>query len=385
MAWNPMNMQQQYPVYAKPEQNTLWMGDLENWMDENFLKGAWYSLGEQVNVKIIHDKMTGQAGYCFVEFSSPMAAQNALATFNRTLIPGTNRYFKLNWATGGANGKKEEKVPEYSIFVGDLAPEVNDALLTATFQARYVSCKTGKVILNPVTGLSKGYGFVRFTDESEQQRAMTEMQGQYCGSAPIRIMPATTLKSKILASGGNISASQLNLYQPTPLYNQHNDPNNTTVFVGNLSPSTTEDELRAYFQPFGEIIYVKISTNKACGFIQYFHRHDAENAVQQMAGSIIDGQKVKVSWGHTQMIDPKTVQNIDPAVFQSQQYPFLNNFNTERFSNTLYGQSTQPLTEQSQVLTEDTFPPSTVEKMNELYLYDKESSIDQQLSFAFNP
>jgi len=59
MAWNPMNMQQQYPVYAKPEQNTLWMGDLENWMDENFLKGAWYSLGEQVNVKIIHDKMTG--------------------------------------------------------------------------------------------------------------------------------------------------------------------------------------------------------------------------------------------------------------------------------------------------------------------------------------
>ena len=115
----------------------------------------------------------------------------------------------------------------------------------ATFQARYVSCKTGKVILNPVTGLSKGYGFVRFTDESEQQRAMTEMQGQYCGSAPIRIMPATTLKSKILASGGNISASQLNLYQPTPLYNQHNDPNNTTVFVGNLSPSTTEDELRA--------------------------------------------------------------------------------------------------------------------------------------------
>jgi len=70
---------------------------------------------------------------------------------------------------------------------------------------------------------------------------------------------------------------------------------------------------------------------------------------------------------------------------QSQQYPFLNNFNTERFSNTLYGQSTQPLTEQSQVLTEDTFPPSTVEKMNELYLYDKESSIDQQLSFAFNP
>jgi RNA recognition motif-containing protein len=213
---------------------------------------------------------------------------------------------------------------------------------------------------------------------------MSEMQGQLCGSRPIKIMPATTLKSKILASGGNISASQLNLYQPTPLYNQHNDPNNTTVFVGNLSPSTTEDELRSYFQPFGEIIYVKISTNKACGFIQYFHRQNAENAIQQMTGSIIGGQKVKISWGHTQLIDPKTVQNIDPAVFQSQQYPFLNNFNNDHINNSLYNQTSQPLTEQAQALTEDTFPPSTVEKMNELYLNDKQSVVDQRLAFTFN-
>lgn len=43
----------------------------------------------------------------------------------------------------------------------------------------------------------------------------------------------------------------------------------------------------SYFQPFGEIIYVKISTNKACGFIQYFNRQNAETAIQQMTGSII--------------------------------------------------------------------------------------------------
>jgi len=38
--------------------------------------------------------------------------------------------------------------------------------------------------------------------------------------------------------------------------------------------------------------------------------------------------------------------------------------------------------EQAQALTEDTFPPSTVERMNELYLIDKDNLIDQTLSFS---
>lgn len=376
MSWDQVNAQQM-TYGGRSEQNTLWMGDLESWMDENFLKSVWYNLGEQVNVKIIRDKITGQSGYCFVEFTSSAACHNALTTFNRTLIPGTNRYFKLNWASGGANGKKEERVPEYSIYVGDLAPEVNDALLTATFQSRYPSCKTAKVIIYPTTGISKGYGFVRFTDETEQQRAMVEMQGQYCGSRPIRIMPATTVKSKILATGGNVQPSQLNLYQPTPLYNQHNDPNNTTVFVGNLSPTTTEDELRSYFQPFGDIIYVKISTNKACGFIQYFHRQNAETAIQQMTGSIIGGSKVKISWGHTQLIDPKTVQDVDPSTLQSQ--PPYQYFNVNDNKNPAYN---HPSVEHNVPITEDTIPIYSVEKMNEMYMTEKETAIDQRISYS---
>lgn len=39
--------------------NTLWMGDLEAWMDENFVRQIWLGLGEQVVVKMIRDKFTG--------------------------------------------------------------------------------------------------------------------------------------------------------------------------------------------------------------------------------------------------------------------------------------------------------------------------------------
>ncbi|KAJ7889350.1 hypothetical protein B0H14DRAFT_3429663 [Mycena olivaceomarginata] len=55
----------------------------------------------------------------------------------------------------------------------------------------FASCKSAKILLDPVTGVSRGYGFVRFTDEADQQRALIEMHGLYCLSRPMRISPAT--------------------------------------------------------------------------------------------------------------------------------------------------------------------------------------------------
>jgi hypothetical protein len=40
------------------------------------------------------------AGYCFVEFPTPEAANKAL-TLNGTPVPNSSRQFKLNWASGG--------------------------------------------------------------------------------------------------------------------------------------------------------------------------------------------------------------------------------------------------------------------------------------------
>jgi hypothetical protein len=47
---------------------------------------------------------SASAGYCFVELSSPAAAAKAIGTLNGVLIPGTNKIFKLNWASGGNMG-----------------------------------------------------------------------------------------------------------------------------------------------------------------------------------------------------------------------------------------------------------------------------------------
>lgn len=100
----------------------------------------------------------------------------------------------MNWASLGAGDKRTDDSPEYTIFVGDLAGDVTDYILQETFKAVYQSVKGAKVVIDRVTGRSKGYGFVKFGDEREQQRAMTEMNGVLCSTRPMRIGPAANKK-----------------------------------------------------------------------------------------------------------------------------------------------------------------------------------------------
>ncbi|KAK4239403.1 hypothetical protein C8A03DRAFT_42948 [Achaetomium macrosporum] len=309
------------PMSAAPNEaaKTLWMGEMEGWMDENFIKNVFQTVcGENVQVKVIRDRNSGNAGYCFVEFSTPEAAQKAL-NLNGNPVPGSSRVFKLNWASGGGLvDRRDDRGPEYSIFVGDLGPEVNEYVLVSLFQSRFPSCKSAKIMTDAMTGQSRGYGFVRFSDESDQQRALVEMQGVYCGNRPMRIStatPKTRSHGYGQSHGGNPMMPPMpgpgpmwgvppyygqGGFNPMQPMNQFTDPNNTTVFVGGLSGYVTEDELRSFFQGFGEITYVKIPPGKGCGFVQFVHRHAAEMAINQMQGYPIGNSRVRLSWGRSQ-------------------------------------------------------------------------------------
>lgn len=209
---------------------------------------------------------SSNAGYCFVDFASPQAAAKALS-LNGQQMPNSARPFKLNWASGGGLAdRRDDRGPEFSIFVGDLGPEVNEYVLVSLFQSRFPSCKSAKIMTDPLSGMSRGYGFVRFSEEQDQQRALSEMQGVYCGNRPMRISTATP-KNKGgnmgpgmpgMNMGGGPHPQQMpfgggaGMYGPGPgpgpmagangggyggqqPMNQFTDPNNTTVFVGGLS------------------------------------------------------------------------------------------------------------------------------------------------------
>lgn len=52
-----------------------------------------------------------------------------------------------------------------------------------------------QVITDPMTGRSKGFGFCRFGDEAERDRAIVEMAGHFINNRPIRVSTATARKA----------------------------------------------------------------------------------------------------------------------------------------------------------------------------------------------
>lgn len=79
---------------------------------------------------------------------------------------------------------------DFRIFCGDLGNDVNDELLTRTFN-KFPSFQRAKVIRDKRTSKSKGYGFVSFKDPQDFIRAMKEMDGRYVGSRPIKLRKST--------------------------------------------------------------------------------------------------------------------------------------------------------------------------------------------------
>ncbi|KAJ3349431.1 hypothetical protein GGF32_005629 [Allomyces javanicus] len=348
---------------------TLWMG-LEPWMDDNYVRSLWNGIvsgpgfaelaapsnaagtasagasptptsptaggnatasgnngnPDKVTVKMIRDKYSGSpASYCFVDFGTHELAAKCV-TLDATPLPNLpETHFRLNWASGG--GLIDTKAPEYSIFVGDLAPDVTDDVLMQAFSARYPSCKTAKVVVDAATGNSRGFGFVRFSDQAEQLRALAEMPAVAIGSRPIRVGLATPKQRAMNhggAGGGSGYYQHQHQHRGAPhhahmpvAHHQHyaspaaqaargyhptthlapNDPNNTTVFIGGLTNAVSEDEIRAVFASQGEITQVKIPVGKNCAFVSYTHRESAEKAIVELNGYAVGNNKIRLGWG----------------------------------------------------------------------------------------
>jgi len=169
----------------------LWIGGLEPYMDDSFLQAAMTIMGETnvVSIKVMSNKATGEpAGYGFINFDSDQTAIVAMHRLGGKIIPNSNPpiRFKLNHnSTRLAPGEIDT-----SIWVGDLTPEVDDYALYRFFTARYSSVKCAKVVLDE-SGFSKGYGFVRFGLESDQQHALGSITGELgLGSKPIKVSMA---------------------------------------------------------------------------------------------------------------------------------------------------------------------------------------------------
>ena len=323
----------------------LWMGDLEPTWDENAIMQIWEIFGETpVSVKLIRDKFSDKpkgkvnAGYCFVSFSSQKGVSSAILK-NGLQIPGSVRTLKLNWASGSnysgqpddLGSKTTKNINDFSVFVGDLATEVTDTMLFDAFNKEFPNeIKQAKIMMDPVTRLSKGFGFVRFTNGLVQQKALNEMTGYRISSRQIRVGAAVNSANNFNQS--NIlkpepALTNIQIPQLQPQLNAFTDPDNTTIRVHGLASKFSETDIRLIFISFGHIVYCRLTADLNSAYIKFLFRQDAELAILYMYGANIKNCRLKVNWGASATTELETTRFV----------PLTNDYKKQPTPPLLYG------------------------------------------------
>ncbi|KAF0304599.1 tRNA selenocysteine 1-associated protein 1 [Amphibalanus amphitrite] len=182
-------------AYIGQNEGSLWMGDIADYMDANFITAAFAAMDETVSsVRHIKNKYNGSnAGYCFVHFKDKQTATRIMHKLNGKMIPNSQppTRFMLNNSNAGRTGHERE----YSIWVGDLDKSVDDSQLYLAFASRYSSVSAARVVMDRVTGVSRGYAFVRFSNEDDHKDSLVHMNGfNGLANRPIRVSLAVPRK-----------------------------------------------------------------------------------------------------------------------------------------------------------------------------------------------
>ncbi|XP_054153376.1 tRNA selenocysteine 1-associated protein 1-like [Oppia nitens] len=165
---------------------TLWIGDIDETMDEMFVKTSFHLMSHKPKqVKIVRNKITGQPmGYGFITFESEELAQKVLNELNGQQIPNAaeGKRFRLNITSSRDD-------TEFSIYVGDLTLDVNDHMLLNAFAKHYPSTCSAKVMTSE--SQNRRFGFVRFSQESDYQNALSQCNNStILGPNPITVRAA---------------------------------------------------------------------------------------------------------------------------------------------------------------------------------------------------
>lgn len=317
----------------------LYVGNLSPLVSERMLSDLFGQAGFVRSTKIVAPTSAdGQpgTGYGFVEYARLASAEEAISIFHGYRLFG--RTLRLNWAHQGANSGEplppwlvrgaespnaasphnsstsqsssatpsvQQPSPEaadaslagprlFSVFVGDLAPEINDAALVHAFSI-FPSLFDARVIWDLQSHRSRGYGFVRFEQESDAATSIATMHGQWLGSRPIRMNWANR-RLEIRPTFVEENSSPANLTRHTS--NTQPPSEITAVYVGNLPTSASSEEISSHFEAYGPVVSIQLFLERHFAFVTLKTHASAAEAIHHYHSNplYIQGQQAKIGW-----------------------------------------------------------------------------------------
>uniref|UniRef100_A0A3B3TTH6 ELAV-like protein n=1 Tax=Poecilia latipinna TaxID=48699 RepID=A0A3B3TTH6_9TELE len=150
-------------------------------MTQEELKSLFGSIGEIESCKLVRDKITGQSlGYGFVNYVDPKDAEKAINTLNGLRLQ--TKTIKVSYARPSS-----ASIRDANLYVSGLPKTMTQKELEQLF-SQYGRIITSRILVDQVTGVSRGVGFIRFDRRVEAEEAI---KGLNCQKPPGATEPIT--------------------------------------------------------------------------------------------------------------------------------------------------------------------------------------------------
>lgn len=271
------------PSIRKSGVGNIFIKNLDKSIDNKQLFDTFSSFGKILSCKVMTDGGVSR-GFGFIHYEKQEEADLAILKVNNMIL-GTKQVY-----VGPFIPKKHPTVTQFTnVYVKNLDSSIDDAQLISIFEVYGKITKAA--VMRTVTGASREFGFVNFSEPGQAQAAVAGLNGKQVKDRTLyvgRAQKKSEREHEFKVQGEQRKLQLLRQYQGSNLY------------IKNLDDSINDEKLRAEFLQFGTITSSKVMKDekgysRGFGFVCYSSPEEATKAITEMNSRILISKPIYVA------------------------------------------------------------------------------------------